>query len=238
MSASTATMTSSSPSVYTTATFWERLWRLSGINFAGFFIIAYVIFGLQPQIEASADALDAFYSGNRTRILIAAVFAGMSVLNLLWFAAALRSTLADAGRDGWGAALTAASTAVAALFLLFISVIAVLAYSTASSLEFTLTAALNDFAWAVVVLSAFPRAMLIMSASFGLWRAGMISNSFFSVCVAALVLVLLGGTTWMGNGVWAPDGEYSRFISPVIAIVWVMFVSRVLLRAPATRSGW
>jgi hypothetical protein len=96
MSAST-----SSTSVYTTGVFWERLWRMSGINFVFFFIIAYVIYGYQPQVGASADALVAFYHGDRTRILIAAVFSGMAALNLLWFAAALRTTLADAGQDGW-----------------------------------------------------------------------------------------------------------------------------------------
>jgi len=42
--------------------------------------------------------ITAFYGGDRTRILTAAVVSGMAVLNLLWFAAALRTTLADAGK--------------------------------------------------------------------------------------------------------------------------------------------
>src|SRR3989454_12439466 len=95
MSASTTAMTSST----TTRGFWERLWRLSGINFVAFAIIAYVIYGHQPQVGAPADALVAFYDGHRTRILIAAAFSGLNVLNLLWFAAAIRTTLSDAGQD-------------------------------------------------------------------------------------------------------------------------------------------
>src|SRR5256886_13842454 len=94
-----------------------RSWRLSGINFVAFAIIAYVIYGYQPQVGAPADALVAFYDGHRTRILIAAAFSGLNVLNLMWFAAAIRTTLSDAGQDGWGAAATASSTAVGALFL-------------------------------------------------------------------------------------------------------------------------
>src|SRR2546423_2382389 len=94
-----------------TSAFWERLWRMSGINFVVFFIAAYVIYGNQPHVGASADALVAFYDGDRTRILIAAVFSGVAVLNLLWFAAALRTTLADAGQDGWGAAAAPFSAA-------------------------------------------------------------------------------------------------------------------------------
>jgi hypothetical protein len=238
MNAST-TDSISSASVYTTAVFWERLWRSSGVQSLALFVIAYLIYGYQPQVGASADALVAFYDGDRTRILIAAVFSGLAVLNLMWFAAALRTTLADAGQDGWGAAATASSATFGGLFLLLITVGAALAYSVAGSGNSMLTSGLNDFAWASVVLSSFPRAMLIMSAAFGLWRARLISNALFAVGVAAVVLVLLGGTTWLSGGFWAPDGVYSRFISPVIGLAWILVVSRVLLtRSPATGAGW
>jgi hypothetical protein len=234
-----STTVASSASVYTTPVFWERLWRLSGINFVVFFVIAYVIYGYQPQVGASADALAAFYGGDRTRILIAAVFAGVAVLNLLWFAAAIRTDLADAGQDGWGAAATAASAVLASLLLLLITVGAALAHAIAGSGNQTLTSGLNDLAWACVVLTSFPRAMLIMASAFGLWRAGLISNALFAAGVAAVVLVLLGGTTWLSGGFWAPDGAYSRFVSPLIGLVWILVVSRVLLtRSSATRAGW
>jgi hypothetical protein len=36
------------------------------------------------------------------------------------------------------------------------------------------------------------------------------------------VLVLLDGTTWVSGGFWAPDGLYSRFVSPAIGPVWGM----------------
>ena len=81
--------------------------------------------------------------------------------------------------------------------------------------------------------------MLIMSGTFGLWRAGLISNALFVAGVAAIVLVLAGGTTWMSGGFWAPDGAYSRFVSPIIGLAWVLVVSRILLsRSPATHAAW
>jgi hypothetical protein len=238
MSASTKAMPSSS-SVYATPAFWERLWRTGGIQSILCFIVAYIVYGHQPQVGASADALAAFYDGDRMRILIAAVFYGLAVLNLMWFAGALRTTLADAGKDGWGAAATASSAALGALFLLLVAVVAALAYSIASSGNHLLTSGLNDLVWAGLVLTSFPRAMLIMSAAFGLWRGRLISNALFAGGVAAVVLVLLGGTTWLSGGFWAPDGVYSRFVSPAIGLVWGMVVSGVLLtRSPATRTGW
>ena len=238
MSAST-TATTSSTSVYTTPAFWERLWRSAGIQSVGLFIIAYLIYGYQPQVGAPSDALMAFYGGERTRILIAAVLSGLATLNLMWFAAALRTTLADAGQDGWGAAATAASAAFGALFLLLVTTTAALAYSIAAAGNNALTSGLNDFAWASVVLSSFPRAMLVMSAAFGFWRAKLISNALFAVGVTAVVLVLLGGTTWLSGGFWSPDGIYSRFVSPVIGLAWILVVSWVLMtRSPPTRAGW
>src|SRR5580692_3718685 len=99
MNTSTITATSSA-SVYTTPAFWERLWRSSGIQAAGLFVLAYLIYGVQPFVGAPADALIAFYDGERARILVAAILSGLAVLNLMWFAAALRTTLAGADQDG------------------------------------------------------------------------------------------------------------------------------------------
>jgi hypothetical protein len=237
MNASTGVMTSSA-SANTAPAFWERLWRTAGIQFVGFYIIAYVIYGYPPGVGASPDALVAFYGGNQARILIATVFLGLNVLNLMWFAAALKTTLADVGQDGWGSAATASSAAFGGLYLLLISMDAALAYSISGSGNQMFLSGLNDVAWALFVLTSFPRAMLIMSAAFGFWRARLISNALFVVGVTLVVLGVLGGTTWL-SGLWAPDGIYSRFILPTISLVWVLVVSRVLLtRSPAARAGW
>jgi len=228
-----------SPGIATTAQFWELLWRTAGLQAAGLLVLAYFVYGDQPHVGASAEALIAFYQAERMRILVAAVLGGFAVLNLMWFAAALRTTLAQAGRDGWGAAATAASAALGGVLVLLITLSASLAYSVAgSSNPAFLLVGLNEVAWAGVVVSSFPRAMLIMSAAFGLWRAGLISNRLFAVGVAAVVLALAGGTTWASGGFWAPDGVYSRLICPLVGLAWLVVVSRVLLSRPATQVGW
>jgi hypothetical protein len=238
MSTSAASMHTSS-SVASTPQFWERLWRSAGLQALGLFIVAYFIYGDQPHVGASPEALAAFYQGGRMRILIAAVLGGFAVLNLMWFAAALRATLVEAGQGGWGAAATAASAALGGIILLLTMVCATLAYSIAAAGNSALLTGLNDFIWVGVVLSSFPRAMLIMSAAFGLWRAGHISNGLFAVGVGAVVLVLAGATTWLSSGLWAPDGLFSRFISPLIGLLWIVVVSRILLsRAPSARAPW
>ena len=116
---------------------------------------------------------------------------------------------------------------------------AALAYSVAGAGDDALTSGLNDLTWAGLVMVSFPAAMFAMSGAFGLWRAGVISNAFFAVGVAAVVLVLLGGTTWASDGFWAADGAYSRFISPAIALIWIAVISGLLTRqaSTATSSG-
>jgi hypothetical protein len=155
-------------------------------------------------------------------------------LFLLWFAATIVSTLRDAGLGGWGAAATASSAALAAVFFVLIALNAALAYSIAGSDNDTFTSGLNDLAWVCVVMLSFPAAMLIMAGTFGLWRAGIVSDALFWAGPTAVVLVLLGGTTWASDGIWAPDGAYSRFISPVIGLAWITVISGLLFtRGPS-----
>jgi len=213
---------------------WERLWRTAGIQFVVLYILAFLIYGDQPKVGASTDKLISFYNGDRTRILIAAVIAGLAILNLLWFGAALTSALRDAGQGGWGNAATASSTALAVLFLLMITIGGALAYSLAGTGDAALIGGLNDVLWVLNVIASFPAAMLIMAGSFGLWRAGLISQRPFLVGVAAVIIVLLGGTTWASDGFWAPDGAYLRFVVPIVGCAWVLVVSGFLTRSLAS----
>jgi hypothetical protein len=216
---------------------WQRVWRGAGIQFLVLFVIAGLFRGMQPEIGSSAATLVDYYDGNSTRIFIASVILGFAFLNLMWFGAALASALRDAGKAGWGSAATAASTAFAGVWFVIAAIGATLAYSVAGSGNSAITSGLNDLVWVLLVLSAFPTAMLIMSGSFGLWRAGILSNRGFALGVTAMVLVLLRATTWASDGFWAPDGAYSQYIATGVTALWLIGISRVLLaRRPVTTS--
>ena len=103
MSTSSTTMTPPA-NPYTTPAVLGAPVAHGGIGAVAFFVIAYLIYGHQPPVGASADALVAFYDGGRARVLIAAIVTGMAVLNLMWFAAAVRTTGCGrrAGRLGRG----------------------------------------------------------------------------------------------------------------------------------------
>jgi hypothetical protein len=45
-----------------------------------------------------------------------------------------------------------------------------------------------------------------------------------------------GRTTWASNGIWAPDGAYSRFVVPFIAVAWIAAISGLLTTRTATTT--
>ena len=212
---------------------WERNWRGNGIIAAVLFLLSYIIYGSQPKVGASAEKLVSFYDGDRTRILIASVVFGFAILCLMWFAAALASVLRDAEKGGWGRAATAASAAIGAVYFVLITLWTALAYSIAGSGNEQVTSALNDLTWVLHGFAWFPIAMLIMAGSFGLWRAGIFSNTAFGLGVTAMVLVLLGVTTWASDGFWAADGAYVRFVPTLTMLAWLAAVSGFLMRRHA-----
>jgi hypothetical protein len=208
--------------------FWAKIWRSAGIQSIAFFAIGYIILGDPPGVRASAGDLVAFYHGDRTRILIASVFLGFGVLNLMWFGAALASALRDAGMGGWAGAATAATAAFGAIVLVNVTIMAAVAYSILGTGGLVLASSLNDFCWALAVLTSFPAAMVLMAGTFGLWRAQIISNRTYWMIFPGWVLVVIGATTWASSGFWAPDGAYSQFITPIIFAVLVSFFSGLL----------
>jgi hypothetical protein len=215
---------------------WDRTWRGSGVVFVVLTIVAFFVYGSQPKLGASPAELLSFFHGDRTRILIATVFFCLSFLELLWFGVALSSVLRDAGKGGWAGAAIASSAALGAIWFFRMTVRAGLAFSIADLGHLEITSALADLAFALTVISCFPAAMFVMSGAFGLSRAGIISNRFFSAGVAAVVLVLLGGTTWASDGFWAPDGAYA-LISQIVLFAWIAVLSGVLaMRPPAARA--
>jgi hypothetical protein len=140
--------------------------------------------------------------------------------------------LRDAGKGGWAGAAIASSAALGAIWFFRMTVRAGLAFSIADLGHLQVASALSDLAFALTVISCFPAAMFVMSGAFGLSRAGIISKRFFSAGVAAVVLVLLGGTTWASDGFWAADGAYA-LISQIVLFAWIAVLSGFLAMRPS-----
>jgi len=68
---------------------------------------------------------------------------------------------------------------------------------------------------------------------------GLVDTSIIKIWAVPVVLGVLGGSTWLSGGFWAPDGAYSRLIWPALGLLWVVVVSGFLLRQrPSARAEW
>jgi hypothetical protein len=216
---------------------WERWARASGIVFVVLFVVAYIIYGEQPKVGASGEELVSFYDGDRGRVLTASIIFSVAILFLIWFAASIASTLREAGQGGWGAATIGSSATLAAVFYVLILLGIGLSYSIAGTGDPGVTAALNDLAWAAVVMVAFPGALVIFAATMGLWRAGIVATWYGWTGLAATIVALLAGTTWTTDGFWAPDGAYSRFVAPIVVLAWIAVTSGILYARTSTEAA-
>ena len=50
------------------------------------------------------------------------------------------------------------------------------------------------------------------------------------------VLICLRATTWASDGFWAPDGAYSQYVATGVMALWLVGISRVLLRRASATS--
>ena len=155
----------------------------------------------------------------------------------MWFAAALRTTLADAGQDGWGAAATASSAALGALFLLLIAVGAALAYSIAGSGNHTLTSGLNDFAWAGVVLTFVPA----RDADHGRGVRALAGRADLECALRgggrSRRARLAGRHHLAQRWILGTGRRLFALVSPVIGLLWVLFDRAAILLISPAGSG-
>ena len=124
----------------------------------------------------------------RIQIICRSNFCQAALSWAVWLtaSAALASVLRDAGKAGWGAAATASSAAMGGMLFVLMATRASLAFSIAGAGHPQVTTAIYDASCVVAVIVSFPAAMFVMSGAFGLRRAGIISNRFFAVGVAAV----------------------------------------------------
>lgn len=216
---------------------WERWGRATGIGFVALFVVAFIVFGDQPGVGASADKIVSFYDGDRGRVLTATVIFGVATLFFLWFAGALANALREAGEGRLAATTIGSGAVIAGIFLVLMGIGSALAHSVAGSGDTGVIQALSDTLWAFNVIVSFPAAAFVAAATVGLWRTRLVPDWFGWAGIAAAIVVLLGGTTWASDGFWAPDGGFT-ILTMIVALAWILVSSAILfMQAPAVERA-
>jgi hypothetical protein len=213
---------------------WERWARASGIGFVVLFIVAFIILGEPPKVNASTDDIVSFFDGDRGRVLTSMVVFGVAFIILLWFVGAIANVLREAGEGR----LSATTIAMGATFVGLQAVIGAIAGGLALNIAATgdagVVQALNTLTGSVDLISAYPFAGLIAAATIGFTRLRLLPYWYGYVGLAAAVLVLLHGTNWATSGFWSASGGY-LWITIIAGLGWTLITSVLLYtRAPAT----
>ena len=209
---------------------WERLARASGIGFVVLAVVSFVVFGERPKVDAAPGEIASFYEDDRGRVLTAVPIFALAFMLFLWFAGAIANALREAGEGRLGATTVALAAVVTGVQFTLSALAASLALTLAAAGDEGTVRALNTMSWSLDTLNSFAVAAFVVAVTVGLRRAGLVPRWYAWDGLAGAVLIALRGTNWATDGFWSPSGEYS-WIAIVVAFVWVLVTSILLLRA-------
>ena len=213
---------------------WERWARAAGIGFFLFTVAAFIVGGEPPKVSDSPQDVAAYFTENRSQVLVSSFLFAVGLVLFLWFAGAVANTLRERGEGRVAATALAAGTAWVVIQLVLTAITAALAHSIATDGDATGVRALFNLSWVLDMLGALPIAATVLAVSVGLRRTQMIPQWLSWGGVVVAVLLALRSTTWARDGFWSPTGEYLFILLP-LALLWILITSIVLVRsAPAS----
>lgn len=187
---------------------WERWARAGGIGFVLFTVASFIVGGEPPKVSDSPQDVVAYFTENRSQVLVSSFLFAVGLVLFLWFAGAVANTLRERGEGRLAATALAAGTAWVVIQLVLTAITAALAHSIATDGDATGVRALFNLSWVLDMLGALPIAATVLAVSVGLRRrTQMISQWLSWGGVVVALLLALGSTTWARDGFWSPTGE-------------------------------
>lgn len=205
---------------------WDRLAAAGGIVGVALFVVAAIIYGQPPDIDASTTSIAQFFQDNRDQVLTAVFLQGLGVLAILWFVAALVTAMRDAGEPrlaaaGFGSFLLAFSIgAVSAMAL------AGLAFAVADTADPGTVAGMYQLSRITDTFSSLLFAGLAAAVAATAFRTKLFPAwwAWLSALVAAVSVV--AATGWGQTGFWSPDGV--GFVGFGGFMLWTLVTSVLL----------
>lgn len=218
----------------------SRAGAAAGLAAIAVYVAGAAIMPREPDFDASAAQVAAFFDEHRTRIQIGCAIQALWPPLLLWFLATVRSVAAQAGVAAERAASLALGAGVvfAALFLADVASLAVAALRPENMLATPEVAgSLRDFSWLVMGMATPTVCALAAALAAVALRHGAIWPRWVGwlAAGAGAAYALRIGTLFTTTGPFAADGLLGLWV-PVTAIATLVCVaSAVLVRTTAAR---
>ena len=211
----------------------RKLDAVTGIAFVVLALIGFLVPGTPPKADDTIQKIQTFISDHHSDLLTSSLLLALAVVLLLWWLGALRSYLRS-GEGGEGR-LSAAAFGGGIVGGVFILAGAALQNGLAFKLGETgaspdLVRAFFDASSAAFAMAGFGFAVLFGAASCSGARSGALPSwAYWSAAVVA-VIQLLGGLALVVKSGFLETGGAMAFIAPLVAMVWVVAASVVMIR--------
>lgn len=212
----------------------RRLDAATGVVAVILVVAAFAVPGSAPTADDTADAIAAFLTDKRDRILLSSFLAGLAGLFFLWWLASLRSWLraVDGGEARLSSAAFLAGGVAVGLSLTATAVEAGLAFKVGGQAEQPVVRALFDIRSALFSMSAFAYAATIAAAASSGARSGALpAITFWAGGVIAGLNAAAGAALFAQDGFFAAGGPMS-VIALVTALGWFLAVALLMIRRP------
>jgi hypothetical protein len=191
-----------------------------------------LLYGSAPSIDDAPETMAAYVVDHRDQILGGSVLFAVAMVLVIWFGATLATTFRRAGSSGVLPALVLSGFAVmAALGLLVTSVMAGMTYAVTAHpalqslavVPYTVLTIVGTVVGVVAVLPLGASAMAIIETGvFPRWLAWL--------AIAAAAARFLAAFAVGGTGVFLPGGVLVSYVPAVLALVWVVSTTALLIR--------
>jgi hypothetical protein len=213
----------------------RRLGGLAGIMFVVIGVFALFLPGTPPKADEVSKVTD-FFVDKRGSILAANYIAGVALVFLLLFLAALRETFGAGGRDGIRPGTIALAGGIVAVVFILAgnAVFNGAAFQVASAHDENLNHALYDVANDLFFMSSYGFVVLFVGSAMAIRGTGALPGWLGSFALVAAVVNLLGPIgLFAKSGFFAIGGAFG-FVAPLVSVLWVLAASVLMVRgAPA-----
>ncbi|MFF5209617.1 hypothetical protein [Streptosporangium sp. NPDC000396] len=215
---------------------------LAGIGALVFAIIGRLVMGDAPKVAQSTAAIAAYLSQHRTQVLAGSLLYAIAVALFLWFGVTLATVFRRADSTGVAPALVFAGyILVSAIGFVGIAVFAGMTY--AMTMHRALLAIAAGPYTALTVMGAI--AGIAVAVPFGAAAVVIMRTRVFPAWMAwlaalvAVIRVLAAFAVGSTGGALAPDGALVRSVPGLLAGLWILLASWLLIREhlPVATTG-
>jgi len=205
---------------------WDQLAAAGGIVGVALFIVAFIVVGTPPDVDASGEEIAAFFADNRGAVLTATFLQGVGVVAIIWFFAALSTAMREVGEQRLATAGIASFLVTFAIGSIGAMTYATLAYTVAEDGGAETARAMYSLGKVADLFSGLLFVGATLAVAGATARAKLFPAWAAWLSGAVGLVLAVSATGWARDGFWSPDGIGA--VGFLAFMVWAVVFSALL----------